>query len=242
MSIFSIMAPQHGGKTPVPSISRTRDLPRTLSSQMKVCMNHQLWINNYLRLDGQPEKMPKSGPRRDSHHPASLFCRNSHFGSFRKQVEQLLWVAWCLAGAGLAFKRDMAAPCQLVGPRFTTQSCDDVMGVKNLTQNCFFWLISVLLFMQTLLPLMTYHKCNKVSKPGEDKCIHCSSKSESGNAQFIFLPPQTENIVLCPYQPRYSWNFYSDFMCTWQSWLLRTWTLNMDSGNGLWTCLGEITC
>lgn len=175
------MAPQHGGKTPVPSIGRTHDLPsqpRTLSSQMKACMNPQLWINNDLRLDGQPEKMQKSGPRRDSHPPASL-CRNSHFGSFRKQVERLLWVGWCLAGAGLAFKRDMAAPCQPVGPRFTTQRCDDVMGVKNLTQNCFFWVIFVLLFMQTLLPLKTYHKCNKVSKRGKDKCIHCSSKSET---------------------------------------------------------------
>lgn len=162
---FSIMAPQHGGKTPVPSIGRTCDLPsqpRTLPSQMKVCKDHQLWINNDLRLNGQPEKMHKSGPRRDSHHPASLFCRNSHFSSFRKQVERLLRVAWCLAGAGLAFKRDMAAPCQPVGPRFTTQSCDDVMGVKNLTQPCFFRVISVLLFMQTLLT--TYHKMEQSVK------------------------------------------------------------------------------
>lgn len=153
---------------------------------MNACMNHQLWINNDLRLNGQPEKMHKRG---DSHHPASLFCRNSHFGSFRKQVEQLLWVAWCLAGAGLAFKRDMAAPCQPVGPRFTTQSSDDAMGVKNLTQNCFFWVISVLLFMQTLLPLVTYHQCNKVSKPGKDKCIHCSSKSETQGTHDLFFCP-----------------------------------------------------
>lgn len=159
------MAPQHRGKTPVASIGRTCDLPsqpRTLSSQMKTCMNHQLWINNDLRLDGQPEKMHKSGARRDLHHPASLFCRNSHLGSFRKQVERLLRVAWCLAGAELAFKRDMAAPCQSLGPRFTTQSCDDVMGVKNLIQNCFFWVISVVLLPLPFLPLMTYHQCNSV--------------------------------------------------------------------------------
>lgn len=125
-------------------------------------------------LDAAPEKAHKSGSKWTIlyiyiytyiYRPVFLLCRYSHFASFRKQVAWLLWVAWCLTSAGLACKGDMVVPCQPARqparPRFAAQSCDGVTGVKNLTQNC---LISVLLFRETLLPLMTHQKCNKVCK------------------------------------------------------------------------------
>lgn len=74
-----------------------------------------------------------------------------------------------MMSGGLACKRRGSAmpanqpAIQPAEPRLTKLSCDDVMGVKNLAYNYFFWVISVLPFMETLIPLMTYCKCNRVS-------------------------------------------------------------------------------
>lgn len=114
------LAVQHGGKTLVGSFGRTCDLssqPRIWPSQMKACMNHQIYDTGLNDLMQSQQRCIKVDPSEiklyyKKNHLVFLLPRYSHFASFRKRVAWLLWVAWCLTNAGLACEGDVAALCQ----------------------------------------------------------------------------------------------------------------------------------
>lgn len=165
-------------------------------------MDHQLWINNDLRLDAQPEKMHESGPKWDSLHPFIAFLLFQKAGG-------AIAMSFMMSG-GLACKRDVAAPCQPASQpslgwldravtmwwmlRIWHRTISSVRSWKHFFLS---WLITSAI----------------VSVQDKDRCVQFSSKSE------YELPPtplpQTKNIASHHYQPRtaeikWSWNLKKD--------------------------------